>query len=284
MADILESYVKGCRTPETFKLSGVFDDILANRIDNFEKPDLKRISLEQTKTGYRRYMSIKPRASTDDSWLSKESTTAARHFERYSPKHILETTMFTKIREVGYSVRCNSRLKQHANHSSSNYIMNLADAVFHTQRAIFPKSFGIEQFVIYLVWDGRQPEIAEIGSAKLALSYLKSSASGDVRCLLLLLTLYLPSPSTSPQRPSWPTRISYKIFNAYTTPPLQARNGQIKQLGQAKKALGEERAAHASTKTELAARDRELASRDRELVARSQQLSAANTTAKWQRR
>ena len=74
------------------------------------------------------------------------------------------------------------------------------------------------------------------------------------------------------------------MFGAYTKPSLQARNGQVKQLGQAKNALEDKRTAHASTKTELAARDRELASRDRELVARSQQLSAANTTAKWQRR
>ncbi|KAF1361763.1 hypothetical protein EJ07DRAFT_53134, partial [Lizonia empirigonia] len=153
MADLMEGYVKGCRQRETHPLGGVIDDNVAASIDNF-----KRLG----------------------------------HYESYSRSHVAEITIFIKqlrqrlhniplqerdeplrcpLVEVRYSVRCVSRLKQHLAHSSSNYIMNLAEAIFQTQRTDFPTSYWIKQFVIYLIWDNSQPEIAEIGFAKLAESF-----------------------------------------------------------------------------------------------------------------
>jgi hypothetical protein len=64
---------------------------------------------------------------------------------------------------VGYSVRCNERLKQHASYNSSNYIMNLAEAICNACRDQFSQRHRVEQAVIYLIWSPGHAEIAEIG-------------------------------------------------------------------------------------------------------------------------
>ena len=193
MVDIMEAYVAGCRTKDTAGMSGSIDDAAANKINNWSKL-LNDIPLEKTEQGHRRYMNSKPRKATDDALLSRVSSDVPDVDETYSVSHVLETKHFmTELRrrlesilaadrdepleyplcEVGYSVRCPVRLKQHARHNSSNYIMNLTEAIFGAHRAEFGETFCICQHVISLIWDWdeSQPEIAEVGFSKLAESF-----------------------------------------------------------------------------------------------------------------
>jgi vacuolar-type H+-ATPase subunit H len=191
MVDIMEAYVTGCRTTDTARTRGIINDTTANKIDNWLKL-MNDIPLEKTEQGYRRYMDSKPRKTTDEALLSRGSSDASNFHETYSVSRVLETKRFmAELRrrletipaadrdkpleyplcEVGYSVRCPARLKQHARHSSSNYIMNLTEAIFGAHRAEFGETFSIHQHVICLIWDSKQPEIAEIGFSKLAESF-----------------------------------------------------------------------------------------------------------------
>jgi hypothetical protein len=173
-------------------LGGTIDDQAANLIDDAKRAGSVRIPLSASKRGYRKYMSKRPRITVDDNWYSAASNTAQKYLDAHSPSHVIETTHFirmlrdrlTKIPledhdeplqfplvEVGYSVRCINRLQQHASHNSSNFIMNLAEAIFETQRVHFHTAYGIKQFVIYLIWNDDQAEIAEVGFSKLTESY-----------------------------------------------------------------------------------------------------------------
>jgi hypothetical protein len=79
--------------------------------------------------------------------------------------------------EVGYSKRCIPRLKQHAAHRKSNYLMNLMDAVFilfsaDDNEPLFDQVYHIDQDIIYLIYSPEQSEISEIGWTKLAEGYI----------------------------------------------------------------------------------------------------------------
>ena len=75
--------------------------------------------------------------------------------------------------EIGYSIRPASRLRQHASHRSSNYLMNLTEALLKKRYQIF----GLTQGVIFKVWDSLQPWLAEIAFTQLAQGYI-SQAGG----------------------------------------------------------------------------------------------------------
>jgi hypothetical protein len=76
--------------------------------------------------------------------------------------------------EVGYSNRSIKHLKSHKAHASSNYIMNLLEAIFQVGGQ-FSSTFSIEQEIIYLVWNAEQVEVSEFGWTKLAESYIHSA-------------------------------------------------------------------------------------------------------------
>ena len=58
--------------------------------------------------------------------------------------------------EIGYTLYAHQRLQSHREHSSSNYIMNLAEAVF---ALLYPKLFPLQQAVIYACFTPEQPWI-----------------------------------------------------------------------------------------------------------------------------
>lgn len=66
--------------------------------------------------------------------------------------------------ECGYARNSHTRLSQHRNRQSSNYIMNLTEDIcshLNTTRQ-FPQLFRMHQFIIYLIFRPRQAEIAEV--------------------------------------------------------------------------------------------------------------------------
>lgn len=72
--DIMEAYIAGSRTRDTAGMSGVIDDVAANKIDKWAKRK-KSIPSARTEQGYRRYMKRRPRKTTDDALLSQSSIT-----------------------------------------------------------------------------------------------------------------------------------------------------------------------------------------------------------------
>lgn len=76
--------------------------------------------------------------------------------------------------EVGFSNNVKARLKQHAKHTSSNYIMNLFHAVIEHR---FPSTFVLHQQVIYLCLDATETWLGEIAFTQLCKAYV-DDASG----------------------------------------------------------------------------------------------------------
>jgi len=72
--------------------------------------------------------------------------------------------------ECGYAAEPNERLKEHASHSSSNYLMNLTDAICQTKMG---GKYVIEQFVVYQIFHYTQAMYGEILASRLGLVYTK---------------------------------------------------------------------------------------------------------------
>lgn len=72
--------------------------------------------------------------------------------------------------EVGYSTELMSRLQQHLEHESSNYLMNLSEALFEYE---FLGSFRLQQNVVYVCFRPIQTWLSEIIITQLAQEYIK---------------------------------------------------------------------------------------------------------------
>lgn len=84
-----------------------------------------------------------------------------------------------RICEVGFSNTCLGRLDNHTSHSSSNYVMNLVDAVcqalYKYQRSVaFPlgRGYSLTQYVIYNCFEPPQAILGELSSRDLAMDIL----------------------------------------------------------------------------------------------------------------
>jgi hypothetical protein len=70
--------------------------------------------------------------------------------------------------EVGYATKPGERLEQHSKHSSSNYIMNLTEAVCKTMF----KQYSMAQFVLFHLFHPVHAMIGEIICTRLSLGYI----------------------------------------------------------------------------------------------------------------
>jgi hypothetical protein len=72
------------------------------------------------------------------------------------------------LSEIGYTYTTEIRLRNHREHRSSNYIMNLFDSALALK---WPQRFSVHQFIMFLCADATQGSIAEILFTRLALAY-----------------------------------------------------------------------------------------------------------------
>ncbi|KAL9023097.1 MAG: hypothetical protein Q9196_007389 [Gyalolechia fulgens] len=79
------------------------------------------------------------------------------------------TPLTAPVVEVGFSDSVVRRLGQHRRHQGSNYIMNLAEALFEYH---YPGMFHLHQHVIYHCWREIQPWYSEILLTRLAQGYI----------------------------------------------------------------------------------------------------------------
>lgn len=205
LCDLMMGYVKGCRELEVQQVVGTIDDELANRIDNFRQAKRSQITVERSRKGNRKYLNTRIRVIPSSDLISQhrqrlrgllKGPIEKAATERLSRSHTKETVHFVErlrarlssvpaddsekpmqfpLIEVGYSKRCLNQLKSHARHNSSNYIMNLTEAIFASARGEFRSLYFMHQAVICLIWRSEQAEIAEIGLTKLAEGYIHNA-------------------------------------------------------------------------------------------------------------
>lgn len=79
---------------------------------------------------------------------------------RFSKVHDHTQPLCPLFVEIGYRNNSERRLKQRSSHICSNTIMNLFEAV--CKSFFFGDEFRICQFVVYLLWEADQADVAEI--------------------------------------------------------------------------------------------------------------------------
>ncbi|KAK7525709.1 uncharacterized protein IWZ02DRAFT_431249 [Phyllosticta citriasiana] len=128
--------------------------------------------------------------------------------------------------EVGYTNQARTRLQSHLKHESSNWLMNLVDAIC----AVHFRSYKIQQFVIYKIWDDMQSSVAEIIFNRLAQSPLETGFG----------FAYYPAGRSTFSSETVPSR-QYKIWagDALRTTPLLANVKREHEM--VKKLLAEDR-------------------------------------------
>ncbi|MCJ1394051.1 hypothetical protein MMC18_006929 [Xylographa bjoerkii] len=80
------------------------------------------------------------------------------------------TPLDTPLVEVGYAASPKERLEQHRDHRSSNYIMNLAEAIC---KVLYGNKYRIMQFVIFHIFNKSQAAAAEVLFTRLAQGYIE---------------------------------------------------------------------------------------------------------------
>ncbi|EON67079.1 hypothetical protein W97_06196 [Coniosporium apollinis CBS 100218] len=162
MIEFLRAYVKGD------------DDQLAYEIDRVRNSHWTR---QKAKAGARNYLSTeaskKSRRSVSpcrvetlhqfcDNLESRINGIPKPQWEAPLPGHPLS--------EVGYALNATKRFQQHKDHTNSNWLMNLVEAVC---AARFEGRLIMHQFVVFFIWDRPQAIIGECLFSKLCKSYVE---------------------------------------------------------------------------------------------------------------
>ena len=72
--------------------------------------------------------------------------------------------------EIGFSNNPRRRLRQHRHHETSNYLMNLAEAIFETE---YPGAFQLQQMIVFACYRPIQPWLSMIVITQLAQGYVE---------------------------------------------------------------------------------------------------------------
>ena len=74
--------------------------------------------------------------------------------------------------EIGFSINPLHRLREHRQHQQSNYLMNLAEAMF---KHVYPGTFRLQQLVIYACYGPSHPWFSEIILTQLGQGYTEGA-------------------------------------------------------------------------------------------------------------
>ena len=104
-----------------------------------------------------------------------------RHWVKYFVKKLqkrikgqpIHAPLAVPVIEVGFSNDPRKRLRQHRHHESSNYLMNLAEAIFETE---YPGAFQLEQMIVFACYRPIQPWLSLIIVAQLAQGFVERGA------------------------------------------------------------------------------------------------------------
>ncbi|KAI4125336.1 MAG: hypothetical protein LQ338_004318 [Usnochroma carphineum] len=167
ICDLMDLYVRG--GSESDELAIVVDQLI-HPADAWPVPvtsrhkRLRRYAEFEWLTQEERDLVCTPRRKTISDFVANMRT---RLQEEYGAEYE-HMPLMAPVVEVGFSDKVFERLRQHRRHQSSNYIMNLAEALFKYQ---YPGMFRLHQHIIYRCWREIQPWYAEILLSRLAQSY-----------------------------------------------------------------------------------------------------------------
>jgi len=120
----------------------------------------------------RRYTEWRSWLNNGDKYPNQSHRKMVRYFagqmqERLAnqPDHV---PLSAPVIEIGFSIDSHDRLKQHARHRNSNYLMNLSEAVFEY---CYPKCFRLQQQIIFNCYAKEQPWLSEIVLTQLGQGY-----------------------------------------------------------------------------------------------------------------
>lgn len=141
-------------------------NMLAAEVDQTINPSEKWPE-SKTSTGFRRYIEAVGLKNMNPEYFSEDRREIIRTFIRNMRSRIadeeaagrLHVPFSSPVVEVGYSINSHVRLEEHRHHRSSNYLMNLADALFAYN---YDRKFTLQQHIIYCCYMPDQPWIAEI--------------------------------------------------------------------------------------------------------------------------
>ena len=119
--------------------------------------------------GLRRYMEWRSYTEKGSSDVDRQHRRMVKYFVDQLQMRMLgqppHTPLSVPVVELGFSNNPVRRLRQHRHHESSNYLMNLAEAVFEYR---YPGFFTLQQHIIYNCWRPIQLWMGEIVFTKLA--------------------------------------------------------------------------------------------------------------------
>ncbi len=145
---------------------------LAIEVDQTLHPESRWSDTLATK-GLRRYMDRRSYLDKGRNEPDKHRRKMVRYFIdqlRFRLQNkTLHVPMKVPVVEIGFSSRPSQRLIQHRHHESSNYLMNLADALFEYR---YPGMFRLLQRIIYKCFRPVQAWMAEIVFTQLAQGYV----------------------------------------------------------------------------------------------------------------
>ena len=103
-----------------------------------------------------------------------------RHWVRYFVDQLrqrmegqpIHAPLTVPVVEIGFSNDPDKRLRQHRHHESSNYLMNLAEAVFRVE---YPGAFRLQQMIVFVCYRSIQPWLSEIVVTQLVQGYVKGA-------------------------------------------------------------------------------------------------------------
>ena len=135
---------------------------------------------QKAERGLRRYTDWKPSSKNGNSSPCLERRQMVCHFVSEMKGRIkVEKSMGRRLNpfsapviEVGFSINSHHRLWEHRHHQNSNYLMNLAEAVFEY---VFPEMFRLQQRIVYGCFRPLQDWHAEIVLTQLAQGYTKGA-------------------------------------------------------------------------------------------------------------
>lgn len=121
-----------------------------------------RWSTEASYKGHRKYLSQsadQPPIERRQRWILEFCDSLERHTRTHSQCEAFP------LREVGYTNRAHQRLMEHRCHRSSNFIMNVVEAICDIE---FPDKFHLDQYVVAALFAPPQASVAEILLTRLA--------------------------------------------------------------------------------------------------------------------
>ena len=162
VCDLMLDYVQG----------GMEHNDVAEEIDHTIHPKLIW-PRNLAQKGLRRYMEWRSYTEKGSSDVDRHHRQMVKYFVDQLRIRMLGHTphapMDVPVVELGFSNDPAKRLRQHRHHQSSNYLMNLAEAILEYQ---YPGLFTLQQHIIYNCWRPIQLWMGEIVFTKLAQGYV----------------------------------------------------------------------------------------------------------------